>query len=75
MEQRLFVGLDVHKRHVSVGVAEDGRSGEVRFLGDIENTPFAVESLMRRLSERGLALDSCYEAGPCGYGIYRHPRL
>ena len=71
MEQRLFVGLDVHKRNVSVGLAEDGRTGEVRFLGDIENTPVAVESLMRRLSERGRALDFCYEAGPCGYGIYR----
>lgn len=46
MEQRLFVGLDVHKRNVSIGLAEDGRTGEVRFLRDIENTPVAVESLI-----------------------------
>ena len=30
MEQKLFVGLNVHKRNVSVGLAEDGRVGEVR---------------------------------------------
>ena len=71
MEQKLFVGLDVHKRNVSVGLAEDGRTGEVRFLGDFENTPVAIENLMRRLAKRDHLLDFCYEAGPCGYGIYR----
>lgn len=72
--KRVFVGLDVHKRNVSVGLAEDGRMGEVRFLGDIDNSPATLESLLRRLSRPDRELDFCYEAGPCGYGIYRQIR-
>ena len=32
-EVTTFIGLDVHKAIVSVGIAEAGRTGEVRFLG------------------------------------------
>jgi methylmalonyl-CoA mutase cobalamin-binding subunit len=36
-----YVGLDVHKETIAVSVAEtDG--GEVRYLGEIANTPEAV---------------------------------
>jgi hypothetical protein len=38
MQTRSFVGLDVHKATIAVGVAEDGRNGEVRFLGKMPNT-------------------------------------
>jgi hypothetical protein len=38
MQTRSFVGLDVHKATISISVAEDGRSGPVRFLGVIPNT-------------------------------------
>ena len=71
MKQHLFIGLDVHKHSISVGCAEDGREGQVVFLGKIGNNPVEVESLLRKLSTRNEALDFCYEAGPCGYGIYR----
>ena len=33
------VGLDTSKMKISVAPAEEGRQGEVRFLGDIDNTP------------------------------------
>ena len=70
METRSFVGLDVHKVNIAVSVAEDGRNGEVRFLGTIPNTPDEITKLTKRLTKHG-PLDFCYEAGPCGYGIHR----
>lgn len=71
MGKALYVGLDVHKSGISVATAEDRRDGEVRFIGEIANTSKAVDALVRRLSRSGTALEVCYEAGPCGYGLYR----
>jgi transposase len=67
-----YVGLDVHKETIAVAVAEPGR-GEARFHGEVANKPKAVEKLLRRLSESydGGLLLFCYEAGPCGYVLYR----
>ena len=65
-----YVGLDVHKAKIAVAVARAGR-GEPQYLGVIENTPEAVRKLVKRLSPAGEVLNWCYEAGPCGYGLYR----
>jgi transposase len=46
--------------------------GEVREYGRIANTATALDRLLRKLGEAGMALRFCYEAGPCGYGIQRH---
>ena len=67
---RSFVGMDVHKATISISVAEDGRSGPVRFLGVIPNTPEAVHKMAKQLARHG-ELDFCYEASGCGYGIHR----
>src|ERR671912_207307 len=66
-----FIGLDVHKDSIAVAVADEGPKGEVRFYSTIPNTPEAIRRLVSRLSSPGTALSFCYEAGPCGYGIYR----
>jgi transposase len=67
----VFVGLDTSKLKISVALAEEGRQGEVRFLGDIDNTPDAMKRLVRKLSGKYLQLLFCYEAGPTGYGLHR----
>lgn len=64
-----FVGLDVSKEMISVGVAEAGR-GEPRFHGNIPNQPEAIRKLMRKLGNPE-DLHVCYEAGSTGYGIVR----
>jgi transposase len=68
---KVFVGLDTSKLKISVAVAEDGRQGEIRFLGDIDNTPEAVRRLVHKLASRHGELLFCYEAGPTGYGLQR----
>jgi transposase len=67
----LYVGLDVHKVAISVTTAQEGRDGEVRFLGEIPNTPLEISRLATRLEKTADRLEFCYEAGGCGYRIYR----
>ena len=71
MNPTTFVGLDVHKTTVSVGVAEGRRGGEVRHLGTFENRVDVLKKMAERLARGGRRLNFCYEAGPCGYGLYR----
>ena len=67
-----FIGLDVHKKTISVAIAQEGRDHQVRYYGKIPNTAAALDSLVRKLSEAAVKLRFVYEAGPCGYIIYRH---
>jgi transposase len=72
MKDIRFVGLDVHKESTAVAVAEPGW-GEARDVGIIPTTADAVAKLVRKLGgKEGLVV--AYEAGPCGYGIYRQLR-
>jgi uncharacterized protein with FMN-binding domain len=65
-QSKSFVGMDVHKATISVSVAEEGRSGQVRFIGAIPNTPEAVHKMAKQLARHG-ELDFCYEASGYGY--------
>ena len=66
-----FVAFDTSKLRNAVAIAEAGRSGEVRFLGEIDNTPTATVKLVSKLAAKYGRLSFCYEAGPTGYGLYR----
>src|SRR4030081_1342832 len=65
-----FVAFDTSKLRNAVAIADPGRVGEVRFLGEIENTGTATARLVKKLVGKYQRLTFCYEAGPTGYGLY-----
>ena len=68
----LYVGLDVHKDSIDIALAEPGLDSEVRHLGQISGELGALDKSLRRLICQGRRLHVVYEAGPCGYVIWRH---
>ena len=68
----LFVGLDVHKESISVAIAESDRGADVRHYGTIGGDIDSFAKLVRKLQSTGATLCFVYEAGPCGYEIYRY---
>jgi transposase len=72
--REVFVAFDVAKLKHAVAIAEGDRSGEVRFLGEIENKPAAIEQIIKKLGKRYGRLHVCFEAGPTGYGLCRQVR-
>lgn len=71
MSNVFHVGLDVHKDSIEIAFVDE--NGEARNYGKIKNDLKALEKLIRRLLSNGpRELKFVYEAGPCGYGIFRH---
>ena len=68
----IFIGMDVHKNSIEIALAQQGRDGEVRHYGKIDGTLDALDKAIRKLVSKGDSLHFVYEAGPCGYEIYRH---
>ena len=66
-----FVGIDTSKSRNAIAIADGGRGGEVRYLGEFPATDAAVRKLVGKLAEKYRHLTFCYEAGPTGYGLYR----
>lgn len=66
-----FVGFDTSKLRNAVAIADGGLDSEVRFLGEIDNTPAATAKLVKKLASKYQRLTFCYEAGPTGYGLHR----
>ena len=68
----LFVGLDVHKDTMAVAYAPEGREAEVHSLGSIGTRQCDIDKLLRKLLSKDARLVFAYEAGPCGYWLYRY---
>jgi transposase len=68
----LYVGLDVHKKSIDVALANGRANGKVRSYGKIDGSLDALDKLIGKLQSKASALEFVYEAGPCGYSIYRH---
>lgn len=66
-----YVAFDSSKETLAVAIAEGGLRREVRSWGKIPNRADAVRKLVERLAAKHPKLNFCYEAGPCGYGLYR----
>jgi transposase len=65
-----YVGMDVHKETIAVAIAKEGR-GEPVCYGEIPNTTEAIRKLVKKVVSPGEEVLFCYEAGPCGYEVYR----
>ena len=67
----LFVGLDVHKESIAVAYAAES-GGQALFLGQIGTRQCDIDKLRRQLHSKAQKLRFVYEAGPCGYWLYRY---
>lgn len=70
MKKIRYIGLDVHKADICIAYASGNE--EVRHYGTIANTGASLDGAVRKLVSGGESLYFVYEAGPGGYGIYRH---
>jgi transposase len=66
-----FIGIDTSQSSNAIAIAEGGRGGEVRYLGEFPATEAAIHKLVAKLSAKYRRLTVCYEAGPTGYWLYR----
>ena len=71
-DHSIFIGMDVHKNSIDIAIADEGRKGKIRHYGKIDGTLCALDKVIRKLVSKGNRLYFVYEAGPCGYQIYRH---
>ena len=68
----LYVGLDVHKDSIAVAYVANDHDAEVIDLGPMGPRPCDIDQLVRKLQSKAKHLVFVYEAGPCGYWLYRY---
>lgn len=70
----LYVGLDVHTDSIAVAYVAKAHDAEVLYLGTIGTRQADIDQLVRKLPSKAKHLVVVYEAGPCGYWLYRYLR-
>jgi transposase len=68
-DSTVYVGLDLHKE--SIVTAYSVGFGEVQSLGNIGVLERDIDRLCTRMRSKASQVAFVYEAGPCGYGLYR----
>src|SRR5687768_8565753 len=65
-----FVGLDAHKKSISVAMLLPDQEKPVEW--QVANEPGAVKRMVRKIEREAPGeVRCCYEAGPCGYALQR----
>ena len=69
----VFIGLDTHKEFTVVGYVLDAREETPQHWGKIASTKQGFTRLARQFQSKypNATLHFTYEAGPCGYWVYR----
>lgn len=69
----LFIGLDTHKEFVEVAYIEDHYGAQSVHYGRVSSTKASITKLAKQFQSKypDATLHFVYEAGPCGYWIYR----
>jgi transposase len=57
---------------VDIAIAEPETSAQTRYYGRIGGDLGSLDRVTRKLEAKGAELRFAYEAGPCGYQVYRH---
>jgi transposase len=68
----LYVGMDVQKDAITVAYVAKDQGAEVVYLGSIGPRQCDIDNLSRQLQSKSKHLVLVYEAGPCGYWLYRY---
>jgi transposase len=68
----LFIGMDVHKDSIAVAYVSQDHGAEVLYLGSIGTRHGDRDKLIRKMHSKAKHLIFVYEAGPCGYWLYRY---
>jgi transposase len=67
-----YVDLDVHKDSIAVADVAQEHGAEVASLGAIATRQGDIDQLIRKMQAKAIHLVFVYEAGPCGYWLYRY---
>ena len=67
----LFIGMDVHKDSIAVAYVAQDHGAEVTYLGASGTRQCDIDQRVRKMQSKAKHLLFVYEAGPCGYWLYR----
>ena len=70
----LFIGMDVHKDTIAVAYVAQDHGAEVTSWGPLGTRQGDIDQMIRKMLSKAKHLIFVYEAGPCGYWLYRYLR-